>query len=228
VGCDRGKLTLTNQRGHTMTGQSQEIPPALLVAIQTILDTTEPPTKFNYYSDRIPQHKTIYGLAPIGAILKDKPQVPVKQPTKWTELIYIQCAMESLTDDGEAAVILPNGFLFRGGITENIRNNLFRDFNIHTVLRLPFGVFSHVGIKTDVLFFNKKPADGGTWFYRQYQMREGHPFMQPDHLADFVKFVKHPDSRNSPLASHLSRESMLRYTEIGLDQRLTPEFGVFY
>lgn len=214
-----------------MTGQSQEIPPALLVAIQTILGTTEPPTKFNYYSDRIPRYKTIYGFGSLGAILKDKPQVPVKQPTKWTELIYIQCVMESLTDDGEAAVIIPTGFLFRSGITENIRNNLFRDFNIHTVLRLPPRVFSFAGIKTDVLFFNKQSADPGTWFYRQYQMREGNPFMQPDHLADFVKFVKHPDSRNSdnyPLASHLSRESMLKYTEIGLDQRLTPEFGVFY
>jgi hypothetical protein len=191
VGCDRGKLTLTNQRGHTMTGQSQYIPPVLLTAIQTILNTTDEPTEFDFYSDSIPRHKLIYGLAPIGAKLEKTPLVPIKYPTRQGELVYLQCAMESITDDGEAAVILPEGFFFRSGITKEIRHNLSTDFNVHILLKLPYGFFPHIGIKTSVLFFNKKPTSG-TWFYDLPETKGG---IEPDCLSEFIRIYQNDQIR---------------------------------
>lgn len=71
-----------------------------------------------------------------------------------------------LKKDGRAAVVLPDGFLFGEGIKNKIKGRLLKDCNLHTIVRLPNGVFNpYTGIKTNLLFFtNGKPTET-IWFY---------------------------------------------------------------
>ena len=91
--------------------------------------------------------------------------------------------MYRLAANGRAAVILPDGFLFG---TDNaklaIKEKLLREFNLHTIIRLPGSIFSpYTGIATNILFFNNERAEGAeegfytdkTWFYR-LDMPEGY------------------------------------------------------
>lgn len=86
-----------------------------------------------------------------------------------TEVLFLQHIMSNLAKGGRAAVILPEGVLFRGGPDAKVRKRLLHEFRVHTVLSLPAGVFlPYTGVKTNVLFFDR-PDDGSTtdriWFY---------------------------------------------------------------
>ena len=65
--------------------------------------------------------------------------------------------MTMLAPNGEAAVVLPDNVLFEGGAGETIRRRLLQNFDFHTLLRLPTGIFYKQGVKANVLFFDKKP-----------------------------------------------------------------------
>ncbi|MGH3504635.1 MAG: N-6 DNA methylase [Nocardioidaceae bacterium] len=66
--------------------------------------------------------------------------------------------MTVLDINGRAGVVLPDNVLFEGGAGETLRRKLLADFDLHTILRLPTGVFYAQGVKANVLFFDKKPA----------------------------------------------------------------------
>lgn len=82
--------------------------------------------------------------------------------------LFIILAMYRLKENGRAALILPDGFLFSDeGNKKNIKEKLFNEFNVHTIVRLPKGVFApYTGITTNIIFFNKTGATKKTWFYR--------------------------------------------------------------
>jgi type I restriction-modification system DNA methylase subunit len=73
------------------------------------------------------------------------------------QLNFVQHIMTILQINGRAAVVLPDNVLFEGGAGETIRRRLLKDFDLHTMLRLPTGVFYAQGVKANVLFFDKKP-----------------------------------------------------------------------
>ena len=73
------------------------------------------------------------------------------------QLNFLQHIMTVLAPNGEAAVVLPDNVLFEGGAGETIRRRLFNNFDFHTLLRLPTGIFYKQGVKANVLFFDKKP-----------------------------------------------------------------------
>jgi type I restriction enzyme M protein len=60
--------------------------------------------------------------------------------------------------NGKAAIILPDNVLFEGGAGETVRRKLLDEFDVHTLLRLPTGVFYSLGVKANVIFFDKKSA----------------------------------------------------------------------
>lgn len=66
---------------------------------------------------------------------------------------------------GRAAVVLPDNVLFEAGAGETIRKRLLQDFNLHTILRLPTGIFYAQGVKANVLFFTKGQPTKEVWFY---------------------------------------------------------------
>jgi len=73
------------------------------------------------------------------------------------QLNFLQHIMTILDTNGKAAVVLPDNVLFEGGAGEKIRRRLLNEFNLHTILRLPTGIFYAQGVKANVLFFDKQP-----------------------------------------------------------------------
>src|SRR5438067_5524867 len=74
------------------------------------------------------------------------------------QLNFVQHIYTLLRIDGRAAVVVPDNVLFEGGAGELIRRRLFQDCDVHTLLRLPTGIFYAGGVKANVLFFDKKRA----------------------------------------------------------------------
>lgn len=79
------------------------------------------------------------------------------------QLNFLQHIRTLLKTDGHAAVVLPDNVLFEGGSGEKVRKNLLKTTNLHTILRLPTGVFYKQGVKANVLFFDNKPASKDPW-----------------------------------------------------------------
>lgn len=86
------------------------------------------------------------------------------------QLNFVQHIRTMLKSTGRAAVVLPDNVLFEGGAGETIRKKLLENTNLHTILRLPTGIFYKQGVKANVLFFDNKPASKEPstkeiWFY---------------------------------------------------------------
>ena len=102
--------------------------------------------------------------------------------------------MTILDINGRAAVVLPDNVLFEGGAGETLRRKLLADFELHTMLRLPTGLFYAQGVKANVLFFDKKPAAEQPWTTRLwvYDLRTNQHFtlkqnpLRRHHLDEFV------------------------------------------
>ena len=90
-------------------------------------------------------------------------------PTSNKQLNFLQVIYRALKPNGRAAVVLPDNVLFQDGDGQKIRADLMDKCNLHTILRLPTGIFYAQGVKTNVLFFNKGTADKDNtkkvWFY---------------------------------------------------------------
>lgn len=90
-------------------------------------------------------------------------------PTSNKQLAFLQHIYRGLKAGGRAAVVLPDNVLFEGNIGKQIRQDLMEKCNLHTILRLPTGIFYAQGVKTNVLFFERGATDIGntkeTWFY---------------------------------------------------------------
>lgn len=96
---------------------------------------------------------------------------------------------------GKAAVVLPDNVLFEGGAGETIRKELLTRFNLHTILRLPTGIFYAQGVKANVLFFDAKPASKDAWTKSVwvYDYRTNvHKTLKTNKLAwsDFKEFIE--------------------------------------
>lgn len=79
------------------------------------------------------------------------------------QLNFLQHIRTMLKSDGHAAVVLPDNVLFEGGTGETVRKKMLETTNLHTILRLPTGVFYKQGVKANVLFFDNKPAARDPW-----------------------------------------------------------------
>lgn len=96
---------------------------------------------------------------------------PADKQTSETALLFLQLIMRKLRrrpKGGRAAVVVPNGTLFGDGVCERIKRELLTDFNLHTVVRLPNGVFApYTSIPTNLLFFDRAGKTEDIWFYEQ-------------------------------------------------------------
>jgi type I restriction enzyme M protein len=91
---------------------------------------------------------------------------PAAFRTRETADLFLVLIMHLLKDGGRAAVVLPDGFLFGEGIKSRIKEKLLTECDLHTVVRLPNGVFNpYTGIKTNLLFFTKGRPTREVWFY---------------------------------------------------------------
>ncbi|MBA2858700.1 type I restriction enzyme M protein [Methanococcus maripaludis] len=95
---------------------------------------------------------------PFGGIEEDSvlTYFPTNFKTKETADLFLVLIMYRLKNQGRAGVVLPDGFLFGEGVKTNIKEKLLSEFNLHTIVRLPNGVFSpYTPVKTNLLFFDK-------------------------------------------------------------------------
>ncbi|MDQ3154760.1 MAG: SAM-dependent methyltransferase, partial [Actinomycetota bacterium] len=111
------------------------------------------------------------------------------------QLNFVQHIYRLLTVGGRGAVVVPDNVLFEGGAGETIRRRLLNECDVHTLLRLPTGIFYAGGVKANVLFFDKqrarldKPWTSKLWVY---DLRTGQHFtlrqrkLAREHLQDFV------------------------------------------
>ena len=106
---------------------------------------------------------------PFGGMEEDgiEQNFPRKYQTRETADLFMALIMHLLKPDGgRAAIILPDGFLFGEGVKTTLKKELLADFNLHTIVRLPNGVFSpYTGIKTNLLFFEKGTPTKQVWFF---------------------------------------------------------------
>ena len=132
-----------------------------------------------------------FGTRPSGSVEINRDDFYVE--TKNNQLNFLQHMMVMLKNGGRAAVVLPDNVLFEGGAGEVIRKKLLTEFNLHTILRLPTGIFYAQGVKANVLFFSKGIATKDIWFY-DYRTGIKHTLatnpMQRHHLDDFVDCYK--------------------------------------
>ncbi len=125
------------------------------------------------------------------------------ETTSNKQLNFLQHIVTILKDHGKAAVVLPDNVLFEGGAGETVRKQLLKTTELHTILRLPTGIFYAQGVKANVLFFDAKPKDGrvktrGVWIYdlrtNQHFTLKTKP-LKVDDLRDFVACY-HPENRH--------------------------------
>lgn len=132
-----------------------------------------------------------FGTRPAGSVEIDRQDFYVE--TKNNQLNFLQHMMVMLKNGGRAAVVLPDNVLFEGGAGEAIRKELLKNFNLHTILRLPTGIFYAQGVKANVLFFTKGTPTKDIWFF-DYRTGVKHTLatnpMLRHHLDEFVECYK--------------------------------------
>jgi type I restriction enzyme M protein len=141
--------------------------------------------------------------------------------TKNKQLNFVQHIASMLGIPGRAAVVLPDNVLFEGGAGETIRRRLLKQFDVHTLLRLPTGIFYAGGVKANVLFFDKKaglPGEHWTSALWVYDLRTGEHFtlkqnrLTRERLDDFVKCYRPGEPRKS--RTETQRFKVYNYDEL--------------
>ena len=127
-----------------------------------------------------------------------------------TEILFLQHIMATLAAGGRAAVIIPEGVLFRGGPDAKVRQRLLQEFDVHTILSLPAGCFlPYTGVKTNVLFFDRRDGARGTesvWYYELandgFELKQTRRPTAGSQIPDFLsKWKKRMIDDNSWLVS---------------------------
>ncbi len=139
------------------------------------------------------------------------------------QLNFIQHVRSMLKADGKAAVVVPDNVLFEGGAGETVRKRLLESTDVHTILRLPTGIFYAQGVKANVIFFDNKPAAKTAWTKEVwiYDLRTNIHFtlktqqMKFDDLKDFIECYN-PQNRfkRKESASGGERFKKFKYDEI--------------
>jgi len=119
------------------------------------------------------------------------------------QLNFLQHVRTMLKINGRAAIVVPDNVLFEGGAGETVRRKLLHECDVHTLLRLPTGVFYAQGVKANVLFFDRKPASQNPWTETLwiYDLRTNQHFtlktdpLKYEDLKDFIKCYN-PDNRH--------------------------------
>jgi type I restriction enzyme M protein len=136
------------------------------------------------------------------------------------QLNFVQHVKTLLAINGRAAIVVPDNVLFEGGAGETVRRKLLDECDVHTLLRLPTGIFYAQGVKANVLFFERKPASETPWtrMLWVYDLRTNMHFtlkqnpLSYAHLQDFIAAYQ-PEDREKRAESE-------RFKPFGYDELL--------
>jgi type I restriction enzyme M protein len=139
---------------------------------------------------------------------EERQTLEVVRPDFWAttsnkQLNFLQHVKSLLEINGRAAIVLPDNVLFEGGAGETIRRRLLHECDVHTLLRLPTGIFYAQGVKANVLFLERKKASATPWTHTLwiYDLRTNTHFTlktNPLQRSDLDEFVAcfHADNRH--------------------------------
>ena len=114
---------------------------------------------------------------------------PAATQTAETALLFLQVIERSLKDGGRCGMVLPNGVLYGDGVAARVKQRLLRECNVHTIVRLPPGVFApYTQIPTNLVFFDKTGPTREVWFYEQPlpEGRKGYSKTRPIQFEAFA------------------------------------------
>lgn len=148
--------------------------------------------------------------------------------TKNKQLNFVQHVKSQLAMHGRAAIVVPDNVLFEGGAGETVRRKLLHECDVHTLLRLPTGIFYAQGVKANVLFFDRKPASETPWTKELwvYDLRTNMRFTlktNPLKRGDLDGFVEcfNPAARHERKATWTPKRSPSgRWRAFGYDELL--------
>ncbi len=144
------------------------------------------------------------------------------------QLNFVQHVKTLLAINGRAAIVVPDNVLFEGGAGETVRRKLLQECEVHTLLRLPTGIFYAGGVKANVLFFDRRPASETHWTQRVwvYDLRTNMHFtlkqnsLQYEDLAEFIEAYR-PENRHDREESErfrsLTYDELLQRDKVSLD-----------
>ena len=135
------------------------------------------------------------------------------------QLNFLQHVKTLLRINGRAAIVIPDNVLFEGGAGETVRKKLLHECNVHTLLRLPTGVFYAHGVKANVLFFDKKQASADPWTKELwiYDLRTNKHFtlkQNPLTFEDLKDFIKYYNPKNIHDRKETERFKKFKYEEL--------------
>ena len=150
------------------------------------------------HSTNVPEknkYDVILSNPPYGGKMAREMQTNFTIHSAATEILFLQHIMTNLAKGGRAAVIIPEGVLFRSGPDAKVRKRLLEEFNVHTILSLPSGCFlPYTGVKTNVIFFNRPRGKTGTesvWFYELtndgFELKQTRRPMEGEQISDFLE-----------------------------------------
>jgi type I restriction enzyme M protein len=163
-----------------------------------------------------------------GRVSKERDSV--ERNDFWTttsnkQLNFVQHVKTLLRQNGRAALVLPDNVLFEGGAGETIRRKLLHECDVHTLLRLPTGLFYAQGVKANVLFFDKKPASETPWTRKLwiYDLRTNMHFTlktNPLKCEDLDEFVRcyNPANRHDRKPTWSEQTPEGRFRAYGYDE----------
>jgi type I restriction enzyme M protein len=141
------------------------------------------------------------------------------------QLNFVQHIYTLLNKNGRAAVVVPDNVLFEGGAGETVRKNLLQMCDVHTLLRLPTGIFYAQGVKANVIFFDRKPASAKPWSEKLwiYDLRTNQNFTlknRPLQLTDLQEFIKcfNPKNRHNRKPSYSEDNPQGRWRDYSYDE----------
>jgi len=141
------------------------------------------------------------------------------------QLNFLQHIRSLMKITGEAAVVLPDNVLFEGGAGETVRKELLKTTELHTILRLPTGIFYANGVKANVLFFDNKPASKEAWtkdvWIYDYRTNIHHTLkkgtMQLEDLRDFITLYN-PSNRHKRSETFIDSNPDGRWRKFGYEE----------
>ena len=179
----------------SIQGVEKKALPHMLCTTNMILHGIDTPTQVRHDNTLSRPYKDYGNKDRVDVIVTNPPfggteedgienNFPANLRTRETADLFMALIIKLLKDHGRAAVVLPDGFLFGEGMKTRLKEALLTQCHLHTIVRLPNGVFNpYTGIKTNILFFTKKPeseqpATQEVWFYE-------HPY--PEGVTSYNK-----------------------------------------
>jgi type I restriction enzyme M protein len=161
----------------SIRGVEKKALPHMLAVTNMILHGIDTPKSIRHdntlarpYKDYGPSDRVdiIISNPPFGGMEEDgiENNFPSHVRSRETADLFMALIIKLLKENGRAGVVLPDGFLFGEGVKTRLKQSLLEECNLHTIVRLPNGVFNpYTGIKTNVLFFTKGKPTKDVWYY---------------------------------------------------------------